>query len=411
MKKFIILASAAICSVNLYANEQSTTVDFYASKEEALEAANLEKFNTKENIELVSKISTNLEKIKANPELGYAGTWIRYDSENRAKHVIAISGNTDESKLTELVPALEIVNVKYSYKDLEGKRSEILNIFKPYSSENNPLILSIAINDEENRLIVRTMKENFSIVNEILSKYEFSSDLFDLEEQSAPARFMWDLYGGTKIGSTTAGTSAMYLCSAGFNVLIDGIYQGNVTAAHCYEQNRAWKDVHFNMGGSPTGSRKGGYIGEYLASGMPFAMDAVLFGNVNHAHNLPPVMMYQNNTARWVNDVASPVMGQTVCRFGGTTGWRCGVQKSTNTSVAIKGRLYNLAEATFCGGGGDSGGPVVNSNFNALGVYTGILGASNNTCGAVVGGGTTISIYQPLIPYFAHFSNVKIKLN
>lgn len=82
--------------------------------------------------------------------------------------------------------------------------------------------------------------------------------------------------------------------------------------------------------------------------------------------------------------------------------------KNLSLMVNVNG-LFPLVEATFCGGGGDSGGPVVNRTNNALGVYVGVNAANSpGTCSPVFGGGTPNSVFQSLGPYLARYPNVTI---
>jgi streptogrisin B len=90
---------------------------------------------------------------------------------------------------------------------------------------------------------------------------------------------------------------------------------------------------------------------------------------------------------RDITGAANPVVGQSVCHVGRTTGYRCGTVQAVNVTVNYGGGIvYGLFRSTICSEPGDSGGPAF-SGGTALGI---IVGSSGN-CTA---GGFTY--YQPV---------------
>ena len=77
------------------------------------------------------------------------------------------------------------------------------------------------------------------------------------------------------------------------------------------------------------------------------------------------------------------------------------------------GGSFNLTRTSFCGAGGDSGGPVVTGGqYNqALGIFAAIDPGSNSTCGGPVFGGSGVryAYYQSLTIYLSRYQNVQIK--
>ncbi|UGY93395.1 S1 family peptidase [Streptomyces gobiensis] len=87
-----------------------------------------------------------------------------------------------------------------------------------------------------------------------------------------------------------------------------------------------------------------------------------------------------------------PVVGESLCRFGNTTGWHCGTIVAVNQSVTFpEGTVHGLIRASLCAEPGDSGGPAITRDA-AIGV---LVGGSGN-CRT---GGTTF--YQPVVPILA----------
>ncbi|WP_410665958.1 S1 family peptidase [Amycolatopsis sp. lyj-84] len=72
--------------------------------------------------------------------------------------------------------------------------------------------------------------------------------------------------------------------------------------------------------------------------------------------------------------VEAPV-GASVCKYGSTTGWRCGTILAKNVSITFpEGTLTGLTRTSVCAEPGDNGGPFV-SGTQAQGV---LIGGSGN---------------------------------
>jgi streptogrisin C len=385
-----------------------------ASREDALRASGLDKYVSDKNDRTLANANLNVEKIKNSVGSKFGGSWIEYDAQNNARHFVGVKGQIDASQKASIAlegDSTQIVNVKYSYAELQELQKKILGEFLKLSKGNESLVFSVAIDEPKNKLIIRGRKDNLTTIQIHLRTMGVDLDAVYLEPQDGPVTFMGTLYGGTKIGSSLTSVSPMYLCTAGFNVIIDDIYPGAITAAHCYVQNTSQKYVFFNIGNSPTNSAKGQLIGEYFANGWIDNMDAVIFGNTDFVHTLPPQITTPGYGLATVKPVTTPITNSTVCTTGGSSGWRCGIQKSTSSAQYINGKLFNFAEASFCGGPGDSGGPVVSNQFNALGIYVGVIGnVPGGTCGPIFGQPPN-SVFQPLGPYLARYNNVKIYSN
>ncbi|QDQ14454.1 S1 family peptidase [Streptomyces spectabilis] len=90
-----------------------------------------------------------------------------------------------------------------------------------------------------------------------------------------------------------------------------------------------------------------------------------------------------------INRAANPVVGQSACRAGPTTGTHCGTVQAVNVSITYpQGTVSGLFRTNICAEPGDSGGPAFGGDA-ALGF---LVGGSGN-CAS---GGTTY--YQPLAP-------------
>jgi streptogrisin B len=98
--------------------------------------------------------------------------------------------------------------------------------------------------------------------------------------------------------------------------------------------------------------------------------------------------------SRDITTAAAPVVGQSVCHVGRTTGYRCGTVQAVNVTVNYGGGIvYGLFRSNVCSEPGDAGGPAF-SGGTALGI---IVGSSGN-CAS---GGFTY--YQPVVEWLSAY--------
>ncbi|HEY0701040.1 MAG TPA: S1 family peptidase, partial [Micromonospora sp.] len=101
---------------------------------------------------------------------------------------------------------------------------------------------------------------------------------------------------------------------------------------------------------------------------------------------LPEVRTGAGSAVQIKGSQAAPV-GGTICRYGATTGWRCGTVTALNATVFYaQGAVYGLTRTSVCAEPGDSGGPFVAGN-QAQGMLSG--GSGNCTTGGT-------SYFQPV---------------
>lgn len=413
----ILFTIGFLAATGSFAQEISTDYHQHTTKDSALKAAGLEAYATPSNDKIIQESSKSLDEIKKELGDNFGGAWIEYDENNQAMLVIGttnianqIQSQNQKNSSSERI-IFKQVEQKLSY--LQSIEAKIKEIFQETKQGGEPILLSIGVDEKSNKILVRGRKENLQYITEVLQRAGVDTRIILVEEQNGPVTLMGTIFGGTKIGATYDGTQSMYLCTTGFNVVIDNIYPGSITAAHCYNYDKNRKFVHFNLGGSPTGSIKGQLIGEFFADGWPDAMDAAIFGNTNFVHTLRRQVITNGNNVVSVKPLANALLSSVVCTSGGSNGWRCGTLTGINMSHQILGRYFTLNEFAACGSHGDSGGPVLSNTFNALGIYVGSVGDNpNGTCGPVFGGGSPAkSVYQPLGPYLAKYNNVQIMAN
>lgn len=97
---------------------------------------------------------------------------------------------------------------------------------------------------------------------------------------------------------------------------------------------------------------------------------------------------------RDITNAANPVVGQSICHVGRTTGYRCGTVQAVNVTVNHGGgTVHGLFRSTICSEPGDTGGPAF-SGGTALGI---IVGSSGNC----TSGGHTY--YQPVTEWLSAY--------
>lgn len=93
-----------------------------------------------------------------------------------------------------------------------------------------------------------------------------------------------------------------------------------------------------------------------------------------------------------ITGAAEPMVGQSACRYGPTTGLHCGTVLAVNQSITFPdGTIHGLFTTNICAEPGDTGGPAF-AGDKALGI---LIGGSGNC----TSGGTTY--YQPVTPVLA----------
>ncbi len=185
-----------------------------------------------------------------------------------------------------------------------------------------------------------------------------------------------------------AGGQAVYSagarCSLGANARQGGV-PVFITAGHCTNAGATWSA---NAAGTTVlGSRAGSSF-----PGNDYGL--VRYTNASVPH--PSAVHTYPGTLNIVGP-ASPVIGQTVCRSGSTTGVRCGVITGLNQTVNYaQGTVYGLIRTNICAEAGDSGGPLY---VPSTGRIIGILSGGSGNC---TSGGTTF--YQPIIEILAAYA-------
>ena len=410
MKKVIcafglLFIYASSMGQNLSIPREGNDINFYDSKEKALKAAGLDLVATIENDTIINESLKKLPNVKISLGESYGGYWVEYDQKNTAKIVFGVkNSNKIDFRRHEFGENVSFRDVTYSYKELENFKSKISKIFEGLAKGQETIILGIGVDYIKNKIIVSGLEKDQLFIQSILRDNLIPSDAIEMEVKYGRAQPAGTIFGGTKLLVTDPSSTIYKQCTAGFNVLVDVFYPAVITSGHCRTAHPFLSKVLFD---------NGVYIGYFFANEFYNNIDAVLVANENFAHTAPAKILASPPSTVSVKPLGYFVQGGPVCSFGSTTGWRCGTQLLENYLSSYLGGSFNLTRTSFCGAGGDSGGPVVTGGqYNqALGIFAAIDPGSNSTCGGPVFGGSGVryAYYQSLTIYLSRYQNVQIK--
>lgn len=393
MIKFISIAAVALATANSMAG------DIFQSKSEAMTAAGF-----KESPQITKSTDSILKSVQAIREIegiNYAGTWIEYYEDGTPYQVVGTTDLYRPKTAIALDHEIIYVSARYSYEELERAREKISDI----DILHEGLITSFGIDDFNNAISLKVKPENVDNVLLELIKINIPDDIYDIEETKATPVLFANLDGGQRIvasSRTQTPNTAKFRCTAGFNAIIQGL-PVVLTAGHCGALYPTLQDVYFDTHTNPNTTNQGAFLGSFIENKFFNGTDAVLFGNAMSHVQLPRIRTSHNGSSTM--NVTSPVDSlqlSRVCSFGGRTGWRCGIVSKVNQTYTVPGNVQiTVTDVGFCGGGGDSGGPVVVSGLgNATGIFAGGLNNNASTgtnCGPAFGGSTVpTSFFEPI---------------
>lgn len=221
-----------------------------------------------------------------------------------------------------------------------------------------------------NKVVVKAPPEAEAMARDLAEAAGAFSEAIEITFSDERPRLFTDLYGGDEYVIENAA-----VCSVGF-----AIQGGFITAGHCA------------LAGTTVYGSDGTPMGEFVAASFPgvgeggpedwgiVAVDESIWAPQ------PMVNDYQGGLLPVAGAVEAPI-GASVCRYGRTTGFSCGVIEAFDATVVYpEGTIFGMTRTTACSEPGDSGGAWL-SGDQAQGVTSG--GSGDCTFG-----GTTF--FQPL---------------
>lgn len=176
--KPLLLTALALVAIPAWVIAQPTQADtpfkpqiFHATKEEAMRAAGLDVDATEENgiepenASRLEAFAENRQSIQAVAGDSYAGTWIEYGKNYKAYQVIATTAPISTLKNVPTKGPVQFVRVKFSYQELLAMREKINMAFTKSAPSGKPRVCSVAIDEKQNKLLVRGSEENQKIIH------------------------------------------------------------------------------------------------------------------------------------------------------------------------------------------------------------------------------------------------------
>ncbi|MFY1690851.1 S1 family peptidase [Plantactinospora sp. WMMB782] len=285
---------------------------------------------------------------------GYGGAWFTADG-NRLMVAVTDQGTAARVRAAGAEPKLVTRNAR----QLDTVKASLDRI----AGEATPDVAGWYVDVSDNRVVVRAQPGTEADVRRFVRASGAPADAVEVVASAEAPVPLIDVRGGDPylIGGRAR-------CSVGFSVV-----GGFVTAGHCGAE------------GATTSSPDGVAQGVVSASSFPGDDWGVVQTNDDWVPQ-PVVNDFDGGTITVAGGQEAPV-GSSICRFGSTTGARCGVVEALNATVVYpEGTVTGLTRTDVCAEPGDSGGSWM-SGDQAQGVTSG--GSGDCTVG-----GTTF--FQPL---------------
>jgi streptogrisin C len=304
-------------------------------------------------------------------------------------HAAARARRVERSRHAPPRARIRAADARYSLDELSAVQQQIDEAI-PALEQSGINISTTSVNEAGNDVLVGVANDSPAIDNYLQQTYgtavypfeQSVSTTIDTTIRVPPMQGGLDI--NTKVGNT------YYDCTSGFDSTDrTGGYPVVITAGHCDGGGpgatgsyfyQGWllypffqSNGHNGLGNMIDDSFHGGTTADVGSITIPggWASNQIWSGN----KNAPTYVVGVNG---------SDYVGETVCHWGITTGYRCGQITSTSSTINYGGSviIYHMREATDYAYEGDSGGPFYTSGIggvNAEGIESGITCASS-TC-------------------------------
>ncbi|MFD0974887.1 S1 family peptidase, partial [Plantactinospora endophytica] len=294
------------------------------------------------------------QRLRSELGAGYGGTWLAADG-NQLNVAVTDQAAAARVRAAGAEPKL----VSRNARQLDTVKASLDRI----ADEATPDVAGWFVDVSNNRVVVRAQPGSEAAVQRFVRSSGAPANAVTVVPSTEAPVPLIDVRGGDPYL-----IDGRARCSIGFSVV-----GGFVTAGHCGAE------------GATTSSPDGVAQGVVSASSFPGDDWGVVETNDEWVPQ-PVVNDFDGGTIAVAGGQEAPV-GSSICRFGSTTGARCGVVEALNATVVYpEGTVTGLTRTNVCAEPGDSGGSWM-SGDQAQGVTSG--GSGDCTVG-----GTTF--FQPL---------------
>lgn len=284
---------------------------------------------------------------------GFGGIWIDHGSV-----VIAYVGAVDDvapfNSPDPSVSAVERQSVRWAYSEMQDEINRLLEV----RDEGVGLPRFSAYIDDRNNRVVLLPEMSQPLSASALEQLAPRPGMVLISEPVSSGTT--DLRGGQALSSG---------CTAGFTIYNTSTHAtATLTAGHC---------------GNTSVTQAGVSVAN--ATSEKYSGDA---DRQKHGHLSGTPSSYLNNLQR-ITAAWTPPIGSYMCKYGNTTGTRCGYVESLTYApsfVPSSTASFILTDASIISVSGDSGGPAYQAVQGAVGVTSGCITTAAN-CGVYPGPG------------------------
>jgi streptogrisin C len=299
-------------------------------------------------------------KFRARFAKDYAGSWFERDEAGSFVWHVGVKAKFRHAKGPKQRDPLgaDVVERSFSLEELERASEQLASVLA--SMSHNDLIYSWGVSERKNALVVVASEDHAEAARRLVESVLPDPDLVEIS--FAKERPTASMRGGEQV-------AAGRTCSIGFNAL-RGLQRGFVTAGHCFIAGNVLTSAQAAAGATVDASS---FTDGVTTDGMDAAWARITAGPWTDPAEMN---VYASQASTNVVGQLQLLEGAPVCRFGRTSGARCGTVGSGNVTINFRQgyQIRGLRVGYFCGAQGDSGGAVVSVGGEAQGVFSGMQG-------------------------------------
>jgi streptogrisin C len=301
-------------------------------------------------------------KFRARFAKDYAGSWFERDEAGGFVWHVGVKAKFRHAKGPKKRDPLgaDVVERSFSLEELERASEQLASALA--SMSHNDLIYSWGISELKNALVVVAAEDHAEAARSLVQSVLPDPDLVEIS--FAKERPTASMRGGERVTREDGGA-----CSVGFNAL-RGNQRGFVSAGHCFVAGTLLTSTQAAGGATVDVSS---FTDARTTDGMDGAWARIDSGAWTDPAE---VNVFASQASPIVVGQVQSLEGAAICRFGTTSGARCGTVGTGNVTVTYRNgsTLRGLRVGNFCGAQGDSGGAVVSVGGEAQGVFSGMHG-------------------------------------
>lgn len=280
----------------------------------------------------------------------------------------------------------EVLIVKYSFARLLAAQKEIVRTVDLLQVTDS--VHGVGINVRDNKITLEVAPDQPEVGQNVVAASGLPPDMVEYKTRNAKPYPTVNIWGGDAFDDNWPSAGG---CTVGFSADLTNA-TGYITAGHCYQ---LWSPPN----PAPVATTYGGTsYGQYWVTHFGNYGDHAWVLVTNSSYTPQSFVRWASSTQINVFGNRTALVGATVCKYGRTTAYQCGVVQSVNNSWYLgtpAAWIYGMTRTDACSEGGDSGGPNITSGGEAQGVTN-----SSGSAGPCTS--TNETNYTPLTTSVAH---------